>query len=68
MGKASPMEAGEVRTYIVGDRVLNVRRSNRDYIYDLCDALNASITNPMVEWYVLGNSLLLRGARQGGLL
>lgn len=67
MGRVSPMAVGEVRTYMVGERVLTVRRTKRDYIHDLCDALNGSITNRHVEWIVRGNGMALRGARQGGL-
>jgi hypothetical protein len=69
MANTGPMAIGEERTIMAGDRVLTIRRTKRDYIFDYCDALNASTSNGQVEWYVHNsNSLSLRGVRQRDLL
>ena len=50
---------GETMDITVGDRQLRIRRTNREYIHDLCDAYNEARDRPDVEWFVAGDTLML---------
>lgn len=57
-GGDGPMEPGDVRIVEVKDRngqvtkTITIHRTDRAYVYDLCDAYNAARTRQDIEWYV----------------
>lgn len=66
-GASGPLEIGEGRTVEMGKgsgRFTTIIRTEREYIYDLCDAYNAVLTRDDLEWSVVdrekGKDLILR--------
>lgn len=74
-GGDGPMKPGDTKTIVAKDpktgevvRTYTLVRTERPYVYDLCDAYNGSRTKADVEWYVthtgelkLGEPAKIRG-------
>lgn len=62
---AGLMKPGDIRTIFVKDKdgsitkTVTLRRTARDYVYDLCDAYNAARTRDDIEWFVANGTLQL---------
>lgn len=63
---AAPMEPGDVRTYTATDpktgevvKTITVRRTRREYCYDLCDAYNEARPHGGMEYFVVNGEVKL---------
>lgn len=58
MSFARNMKPGDTRTSIADDRVVVIHRTTREYVYDMCDAYNAAMSEAArargLQWFVDG--------------
>lgn len=69
-GPTGPMQPGEQRIIHARDKpggeiikTIVIKRTDRPYVQDLCDAYNEANTNPEIEWFVAENGELKLGER-----